>query len=282
MSTKPKALLLGKFDQYVTIPPSTPRALQVQSNISELHSAQKAWDSLGSIAELITPTATNRADFIEECKSGKLDGVVVAYRTFDSISITGLIDEELVNVLPKSLQFLAHCGISFHTSPLLPPLRERTLTENLGAGYDQVDVHACTARNPPLRVSNVPTAVDDATADVNMFLILGALRNFNYGMHHLRQGSFKGSPLPRLGHDPEGKVLGILGMGGIGRNLKKKAEAFGMKVVYHNRRRLSEELAGGAEYVSFEELLGGSDVISLNLPLNVGSLSCLFSFFSSI
>jgi D-3-phosphoglycerate dehydrogenase len=151
---------------------------------------------------------------------------------------------------------------------------------SLGAGYDQVDVHACTARNPPLRVSNVPTAVDDATADVNMFLILGALRNFNYGMHHLRQGSFKGSPLPRLGHDPEGKVLGILGMGGIGRNLKKKAEAFGMKVVYHNRRKLSEELAGGAEYVSFEELLGGSDVISLNLPLNVGLRPLLSLFFS--
>ncbi|KAL2809915.1 D-isomer specific 2-hydroxyacid dehydrogenase [Aspergillus granulosus] len=223
MSAKPKVLLLG-----------------------EIVHAHKTWESLSAIAELVTPAATDRAAFIEECKSGKLDGVVVAYRTFESVSITGLIDEELVNALPKSLQFLAHCG----------------------AGYDQVDVHACTARTPPLRVSNVPTAVDDATADVNMFLIIGALRNFNYGMHHLRQGSFKGSPLPRLGHDPENKVLGILGMGGIGRNLKKKAEAFGMTVVYHNRRQLSEELAAGAKYVTFDELLSGSDVISLNLPLN--------------
>ncbi|KAL2840581.1 D-isomer specific 2-hydroxyacid dehydrogenase [Aspergillus pseudoustus] len=223
MSGKPKVLLLG-----------------------EIVHAHKTWESLSSIAELVTPAATNRADFIKECKSGKLDGVAVAYRTFESVSITGLIDEELVNALPKSLRFLAHCG----------------------AGYDQVDVHACTARTPLLRVSNVPTAVDDATADVNMFLIIGALRNFNYGMHHLRQGFFKGSPLPRLGHDPENKVLGILGMGGIGRNLKKKAEAFGMKVVYHNRRQLSEELAGGAKYVTFDELLSGSDVISLNLPLN--------------
>jgi lactate dehydrogenase-like 2-hydroxyacid dehydrogenase len=46
-----------------------------------------------------------------------------------------------------------------------------------GAGYDQIDVHACTAHG--IRVSNVPTAVDDATADTNMFLILGALRGFN-------------------------------------------------------------------------------------------------------
>jgi D-3-phosphoglycerate dehydrogenase len=146
-----------------------------------------------------------------------------------------------------------------------------------GAGYDQVDVHACSQRNPPLRVSNVPTAVDDATADVNMFLIIGALRNFNAGMHALREGKWRGVPAPRLGHDPEGKVLGILGMGGIGRNLKRKAEAFGMKIIYHNRRKLSEELAAGAEYVSFDELLAQSDVISLNLPLNV----CFIFFFSS-
>jgi lactate dehydrogenase-like 2-hydroxyacid dehydrogenase len=111
--------------------------------------------------------------------------------------------------------------------------------------------------------------VDDATADVNMFLILGALRNFNTGMNALRQGKWRGQPAPPLGHDPQGKVLGILGMGGIGRNLKKKAEAFGMKVIYHNRRKLSDELSGGAEYVPFDVLLSTSDVISLNLPLNV-------------
>ncbi|KAH8428143.1 D-mandelate dehydrogenase-like dehydrogenase [Aspergillus melleus] len=222
-STKPKVLLLGRI----------------------VH-AHKTWESLGEIAELIQPTATNRDEFLQECRDGKLDGVVAAYRTFDSVSITGLVDEEIVNALPSSLKYLAHCG----------------------AGYDQVDVHACSARNPPLRVSNVPTAVDDATADVNMFLIIGALRNFNTGMQALREGKWRGQPAPILGHDPEGKVLGILGMGGIGRNLKRKAEAFGMRVIYHNRRPLTEELAAGAEYVSFEDLLATSDVISLNLPLN--------------
>ena len=64
-------------------------------------------------------------------------------------------------------------------------------------------------------------------------------------------------------------MLGILGMGGIGRNLKKKADAFGMKVIYHNRRQLTEELAGGADYVTFDELLAKSDVIHQPLPLNV-------------
>jgi lactate dehydrogenase-like 2-hydroxyacid dehydrogenase len=137
-------------------------------------------------------------------------------------------------------------------------------------------VHACSLRSPPVRVSNVPTAVDDATADVNMFLIIGALRNFNAGILALREGKWRGQPAPVLGHDPEGKVLGVLGMGGIGRNLKRKAEAFGMRVIYHNRRKLAEELSDGAEYVSFDELLARSDVISLNLPLNVGFFAVFF------
>ena len=135
-----------------------------------------------------------------------------------------------------------------------------------GAGYDQIDIAPCSERG--IRVSNVPTAVDDATADVNMFLILGALRNFNAGMISLRRGEWLRSSIP-LGHDPQGKLLGILGMGGIGRNLKRKAEVFGMRIQYHNRRRLPEDLEHGAQYVSFDELLTTSDVISLNLPLNV-------------
>lgn len=170
---------------------------------------------------------------------------MVAYRTFQSVDITGRIDEELVSKLPSSLKFICHNG----------------------AGYDQIDVHACSERG--IRVSNVPTAVDDATADTNMFLILGALRGFNTSMFAAREGHFKGKTAPPLGHDPQGKLIGILGMGGIGRNLMKKAAAFGMTTQYHNRTKLSEELSGGAKYVSFDELLATSDVLSLNLPLNV-------------
>lgn len=221
--SQPKVLLLGEIDH-----------------------AKDDWASLSAFGELITPKSTNRAEFIRECQSGALDGVVAAYRTFPSIAITGRFDRELCAVIPKTWRFLAHCG----------------------AGYDQIDPRACSERDPPLLVSNTPDPVNDATADTAIFLMLGALRNFNECLNSLRRGGWRDNPAPSMGHDPEGKVLGILGMGGIGRNMKRKAEAFGMTTIYHNRSKLSNELAGGAEYVSFDELLERSDVLSLNLPLN--------------
>jgi glyoxylate reductase len=71
------------------------------------------FNKLSDIAELVTPKSTNRKDFIEECKSGAFDGVVVAFRTFESVHITGRIDKELVSNFPKSLKFLAHNGMLF-------------------------------------------------------------------------------------------------------------------------------------------------------------------------
>ncbi|KAI6380286.1 hypothetical protein MCOR25_001713 [Pyricularia grisea] len=208
--------------------------------------AEEAWANLSAKADIVTPTSTDRASFLAECASGAFAGVVAAYRTFVSGRTTGRIDAELLAALPKTLRFVCHNG----------------------AGYDQIDVAACTAAG--VRVSNTPSAVDDATADAAIFLVLGALRNFGPGMRSCRAGEWIGNPAPALGHDPRGKVLGILGMGGIGRNMAKKAAVFGMKIRYYNRTRLSAELEAecGAEYVDFDTLLATSDVLSLNLPLN--------------
>jgi D-3-phosphoglycerate dehydrogenase len=72
-----------------------------------------------------------------------------------------------------------------------------------------------------------------------------------------------------LGHDPEGKVLGILGMGGIGTAMAKRAAGFQMNIQYHNRTELpADQNPVNAKYVSFEELLRTSDVISVHVPLS--------------
>lgn len=73
----------------------------------------------------------------------------------------------------------------------------------------------------------------------------------------------------RLTHDPEGKLLGILGMGGIGTAFAQRAVPFGMRIQYHNRHPvIKEKNTVGAQYVGFEELIRTSDIISIHLPLN--------------
>lgn len=75
------------------------------------HSARSAWASIAEIAEIVVPAASNRDEFIAECRAGKLDGVEVALRTFD-MRVTGLIDAELIEALPASLKFICHNGVS--------------------------------------------------------------------------------------------------------------------------------------------------------------------------
>ena len=58
----------------------------------------------------MTPKSDNRDDFIAECESGALDGVVAIFRTFNSVSITGRIDKKLTSALPKSVKFICHNG----------------------------------------------------------------------------------------------------------------------------------------------------------------------------
>lgn len=222
------------------MPSSKPKILQ----LGVIEHAHDAWTEISKLADVVKPASKDRQSFIEECRSGALDGVVLAYRTFESVELTGRFDKELVKSLPESLRFVCHNG----------------------AGYDQIDVEACSERN--IHVSNTPTAVDASTADLTIFLILGCLRNLPVSMASLRAGQWRGSPLPNLGHDPQGKILGILGMGGIGRAVAERARVFGMKVRYHNRNKLEKDLEAGAEYVDFETLLRESDVLSLCLPLN--------------
>src|ERR1700730_13807281 len=102
---RPKVLRLGAVDQCVS---SEPYLIYVTNADHTSYSAKKEFDALSEIADLVVPNSTSRKEFIEECKSGAFDGVIAAYRTFDSVTITGRIDSELVENLPKSLKFIAH------------------------------------------------------------------------------------------------------------------------------------------------------------------------------
>lgn len=211
--------------------------------IGKLTHTNKEWKECAQVAsKLLEYPDGNRQDFLSKCKSGEFDNVFALYRSNDSNGITGDFNEELVEALPKSLKFICHNG----------------------AGYNNIDVAACTKRG--ISVSSTPIAVDDATADVAIWLMLGALRNIKQSFMAVNAGKWRGNF--SLGHDPKKKVLGILGMGGIGSAVAHRAKAFGMEIQYHNRHQLPADKEQGAKYVSFEELLKTSDVLSLNLALN--------------
>jgi glyoxylate reductase len=161
----------------------------------------------------------------------------------DSANSIGVFNAEIINALPSSVKYICHNG----------------------AGYDQIDISASTARG--IQVSHTPGAVDDATATTAMFLILSSLRQYYKAEMNARSGKWKAGLSPA--HDPEGKTIGIIGMGGIGSVVAQRCLAFGMKVIYHNRNPISPAPAFECEYVeSRDDLLRRSDLVSLNLPLN--------------
>ena len=136
---------------------------------------------------------------------------------------------------------------------------------NYGAGFNNIDVAAATARKIP--VTNTPAVSTNATADMTWALILGIARRVVEGDKLTRAGGFTGwAPLFHLGTEVTGKTLGIFGMGNIGKAVARRAKGFEMKIIYHSRTRLSpeEESQLGLSYVSFEELLSQSDFLTLH------------------
>ncbi len=141
------------------------------------------------------------------------------------------------------------------------------VVSNFGVGVDHIDVPAATARRIP--VGNTPGILDGATADLAFALLLAAGRRVVEGDRYARGPDFtRYDPSYMLGREIHGSTLGIFGMGRIGRQVAKRAQGFGMTVLYHNRNRSDEaEVALKARYATKDELLATSDYIVLTVPL---------------
>lgn len=146
----------------------------------------------------------------------------------------------------------------------LPALR---VIANYGVGYDNIDVAA--ARRRGIAVSNTPEVLTEATAELTWALILAAARRLAEGEALARSGQWTGwTPTQLLGMSLGGKVLGIVGAGRIGREVGRRATAFGMRVVYWSRIRRQEwEREIGAERLDLADVLAAADVVSLHLAL---------------
>jgi glyoxylate reductase len=135
-------------------------------------------------------------------------------------------------------------------------------------GFDHIDTEY--AKDKKIRVGYTPEVLTGATADLAFSLMLDVMRRVSEGDRKIRNGMWKEiyGAYDYVGTDLQEKTLGIFGMGRIGSALAKRAKSFDMKIIYHNRKKVSKTIEKklGAKYVTFENLLSQSDVISIHVP----------------
>lgn len=177
-------------------------------------------------------------------------------------------NEEIINLLPGVEVLVPNFSMaSYVGKEVIDAGSELKLICNYGVGYDNID--AAYAAEKGVIVTNTPTSVLEPTAEVAFAHILATARMigyFNTKLHNKERVDW--SLFGDLGMPVYGTTLGIFGMGRIGQSIARKAVAFGMKVIYHNRNRVDERIEQmfQAKYVDFETLLAESDFLSLNAP----------------
>ncbi len=174
--------------------------------------------------------------------------------------------QELLEILPE-----CKAAISIFTEPfdaeMIEAGRNLEIIANYGVGYNTIDIGAATKRG--IRVTNSPSAVTEPTAEHVWALMLAISRRVAELDRKLRTGNVEWGVMKNLGIGLNGKVLGILGLGRIGKAVARRAHAFGLKVIYFSRHRLSGELERelNVEYREFDNLLRECDFLSINVPL---------------
>jgi glyoxylate reductase len=151
---------------------------------------------------------------------------------------------------------------------ILQSAEKLKVISTFSVGYDHIDLDF--AKENKIRVGYTPEVLTDATADMAFGLLLDSLRRISEGDRIIRKGKWKQiyGAHDYVGFDLQGKTLGIMGLGRIGKTLAKRAKAFDMKIIYHNRNRISrnEERKLGVKYVVFDKLITQSDIISIHVP----------------
>jgi D-3-phosphoglycerate dehydrogenase len=176
--------------------------------------------------------------------------------------------KEVIRLLPDFDAFLPTFQFNVDKDVIDAATRRVKIIANYGVGYNNIDVEY--AAKCGIVVTNTPDPVVEPTAEQAFALMLAAARRVAECDRKLRTGEgLKWGVLENLGQTLYGKTLGIIGMGRIGQALARRAIASGMKIVYYNRTRLSDEIETlyDAERLELDDLLKSVDVVSLHTPL---------------
>lgn len=179
-----------------------------------------------------------------------------------------ITQEELTEVCAR-YDILVNAGTNKLDADFLRASKHLSLIALHAVGYDNVDVTEATRLGIP--IGNTPGVVSRSTASTAFMLMQMAARRTMYNYRRIVEGRWKFfEPTAHLGIDLYGSTLGVFGLGKIGMEMARLCrDAFDMTIIYHNRNRNEEaEVLLGARYVSFEELLGSSDVLSLHASSN--------------
>ena len=166
-------------------------------------------------------------------------------KNYDGIlsSVTDPINADTISKLSDSIKIIANGAV----------------------GFGNIDIQA--AKDKGITVTNTPDVLTDATADIQILLLLGASRKAYEGRIAAEKQNWKWSWDFLLGKQMSNKRLGILGMGRIGRAVAKRAKAFNLEIHYHNRSKLSSDLEDGAIYhKDLKSLFEKSEFLSINCP----------------
>ena len=185
--------------------------------------------------------ATDGAQIARRANEAKADGILGA--AGDNL------DAACINALPDSVKIITTFSV----------------------GFDHVDLPSAKARG--IVVTNTPEVLSFATAETAFTLLLMAARRAGEGERMVRAGKWEGwAPTQLLGVTLEGKRLGILGMGRIGRELANMARGFRMEIHYRDVQPLPPDMAQGATYhASDDAFLGAIDVLSMHIPGGEGT-----------
>jgi hydroxypyruvate reductase len=158
----------------------------------------------------------------------------------------------------RGIQTTGFLGASAKLINSLPKLE---IISNFGVGYDAVDVPAAKARG--VHITNTPDVLNDCVADLAVGLTIATMRRISLGDRYVRSGAWLKGPMP-LAQKVGGKTLGILGFGRIGKAIAKRAEAFGMTIVYHGRK--PQQGVAAKYYASLTDMARDCDVLLAICP----------------
>jgi len=139
------------------------------------------------------------------------------------------------------------------------------IVATVSVGYDNVDLAALRERD--IALTNSRGSLDEAVADLTYALVILGMRRLGRALNWVRDGRWMKGDAP-FGTDLEGAVLGIIGFGGIGPKIARRAFASGMRVIYSNRRPRDDDDRTGASYRSFDALLAEADCVVVLVPLS--------------